>query len=408
MLESVLAFIALALSGCGTEAVIDGVTKKLANEVLSYRASQIAEIRWTPKAEVPTQGGVYAEGKEVVGLPYSSVKEKEKFLGQYVSLYTFMTAVANPKSVLYTENVLLPPYHGTNCSTYYGTVCSMAVNYVLGLPYPYTTHNYKNLDCFSLVKPPAVETLRSGDLLLQDKKHVVMVLDITEKDGVVEKVSILESSGGSGTRIRAYTVPQLMDRWKRDGWEILRYKHLEELSGCTSMSYNDYPYNSRFNSPLCCSLGDRACYREGEAVVLNNLDGREHRFVLKKGADIVSDVTTSDADYCFSSLDPGIYTVDFPNISLTDPSFEVLETAVSAQVVGDDIEVSFSSSNGKPIAVVISNINGAHKAVVALTDLDREVGRKMIVKPSYTGQLYAKVIFEGKYGCAINEPFLIK
>lgn len=397
----------MQIASCGIEDA-DIVDEMSVLDVLHNRASQIAEIKWTPLADIPKQGGFYTAGNERTGLPYSSVKETEKFVGQYVSLYTFMTAVANPKSVLYTENVSKPPYHGTNCSTYYGTVCSMAVNYVLGLPYSFTTSDYKSLECFTQVVPATIESLQSGDLLLRDKKHVVMVLDILEKGGQIDGISILESAGGMDTRIRSYTVAQIMDRWKRDGWEILRYKYIDSLATCESMTYNNYPYNSQFNSPICCSLGDRACYREGEPVVLNNIDGDKHRFTLKMGRMNICNVSTNGTDHQLLGLRPGIYILDFSNTSITNPSFEVLDTQVSAQIEGDEIEVTFSSSNGKPTSVILSTITGVRKSITILTDADRDSGKKKILKPVYNGQLYVKVTFEGKYGCVINDPVLIQ
>ena len=129
-----LAVLSLLLIACDATATFSFPDNNTVNGALLRRADQITKLCWTPLAQVPTQGGYFNQGRTVKGVPYSSVKEMEKFVGQYVSFYTFMTAVSNPKSVLYTENVKEPPYHGTNCSTFYGTVCSIAVNYVLGLP----------------------------------------------------------------------------------------------------------------------------------------------------------------------------------------------------------------------------------------------------------------------------------
>ncbi len=96
------------------------------------KAHHMADIRWTPLNDIPGLTKPIPAGIERVGLPYSSVKEKDKFVGLEVSFHTFMTALHNPRSVLYTEDVKESPYYGTNCGPYYGTVCSGAVNYALG------------------------------------------------------------------------------------------------------------------------------------------------------------------------------------------------------------------------------------------------------------------------------------
>ena len=235
---------------------------------LNARAKQNSDISWTPIGDFVTNNGTLLPGETVRGIPYSSVKELEKFVGQYVSFYTFMTAVNNPKSVLYTENVKDPPYHGKNCASYYGTVCSMAVNYVLGLPYSYPTSSYKNLDCFYLVSPQEIDVAEPGDILLQDGKHVVMILDLINTRSGVKYINILESSAGSGTRVDSYTRRELLSRWERDGWELLRYRDLDKLPEVDAMVFNAYPYDTPFNSPMCCSRGDRATFREGEDIVL--------------------------------------------------------------------------------------------------------------------------------------------
>ena len=377
-------------------------------QALHKRAEQIAEIQWTPSREMPTQGGFYQEGKTIKGIPYSSVKEMEKFVGQYVSFYTFMTAVSNPKSVLYTENVKEPPYHGTNCSTFYGTVCSMAVNYVLGLPYSYTTSTYKNLPCFEMVNPQSIDAALPGDILLQDKKHVVLILDVFKRDERVSGISILESYGGGGTHIYRYTRESIAARWQRDGWELLRYKDLDKITEIESMAFNDYPYNTPYTSPICCSRGDRASFAAGETIVLNNLDDEHHQMrIVHDGAE-EGTIVSAGSDVTFSTLSPGIYTFDLSNPAWNNPSVEVIDATVSAQRSGDELVVSFLNVNAKPMSMIISNIHGNHYVVEPIDDSERGAGRKVLKMPNRSGQLYLKVMFEGAYGSVSNEPLLIQ
>ncbi len=374
------------------------------------RLEQIVQISWTPCGEIPNQSGYYGIDQNVTGIPYSSVKEKEKFVGQYVSFYTFMTAVKNPRSVLYTENVKQAPYHGTNCSSYYGTVCSMAVNYVLGLPYSFTTSQYKQLDSFYRLSPQTIEMAEPGDILLQDSKHVVMIAGLKKQSGgAVSSVSIFESSGGRGTRIDEYSRDALLSRWEKDGWELLRYKDVNnKRENISSMAFNNYPYDTPFRSPICCSRGDRATFAAGETVILNNLDEKPHR--MRKIHDGVDEglVETSGTDVSFSTLTPGIYTFDLSNPAWDNPSVEVIDATVSAERNGDNLAVSFSSVNAKPMSMIISNIHGNHYLVEPIDDTERAAGRKTLTIPKRSGQLYLKVMFEGQYGSVMNEPILIQ
>ena len=403
-----LAVLSLLLIACDATSTFSFPDNNTVNGALLRRADQITKLCWTPLAQVPTQGGYFNQERMVKGVPYSSVKEMEKFVGQYVSFYTFMTAVSNPKSVLYTENVNEPPYHGTNCSTFYGTVCSMAVNYVLGLPYSYTTSTYKSLPCFEMVSPQDVDYAQPGDILLQDKKHVVLILDIVRTKDDVETVFILESSGGNGTRVDTYTKERLLARWQRDGWELLRYKDLDKITEIESMAFNDYPYNTSYSSPICCSRGDRASFAAGETIILNNLDEEPHQMRIVHDGVEEGTIVSAGNDVTFSTLSPGIYTFDLSNPAWNNPSVEVIDATVSAQRSGDELVVSFSSVNAKPMSMIISNIHGNHYVVEPIDDSERGVGRKVLKMPNRSGQLYLKVMFEGTYGSVSNEPLLIQ
>lgn len=374
-------------------------------ERILYRARQMSDIKWTPQGDIPAPGGYYSAGKEVFGIPYSSVKEKEKYVGQYVSFYTFFTAVLNPKSVLYTENVREYPYHGTNCSTYYGTVCSMAVNYVLGIPYSYTTSDYKKLDDFYRAKYQSIENVEIGDILLQEGKHVVIIVDLKKTQSSIDSVFVLESSASRGTRIDKYSFSEFRNYW-RMGWEIYRYSNLNSLSSITEMSFNEFPYDTPFNSPVCSSRGDRAVYRKGEDVVLNNLDGMPHKMSILCEGEVI-DTFESDNDMIIKDLQPGLYTFDHNITSLTNPSIEVIDTNVSLESQGRKLKVLFSSSNAKPLSIIVSDIVGVRKLIIPLSEFDRERGFSVLSSPSNSENLYVKVMFEGLYGCISNKPILI-
>ena len=53
------------------------------------RASQLANITWTPILDVPGNEGVYPAGIEVLGIPYSSTKQIDKYVGLDVTFHTY-------------------------------------------------------------------------------------------------------------------------------------------------------------------------------------------------------------------------------------------------------------------------------------------------------------------------------
>ena len=111
------------------------------------RARQMLDIQWVPVERFPS--GISSSEPEgtpkkrrdfnmaawcpQTGMAYSSTRRNEKYLGFNVSLETFMTALDNPKSVLYTRS-----HHGDpeifNMLSYYGIVCSCFGSYVCGFP----------------------------------------------------------------------------------------------------------------------------------------------------------------------------------------------------------------------------------------------------------------------------------
>ena len=64
------------------------------------RAHQFMDINWNALSPIPTRENHtgYSEGLHQ-GMPYSSVKEFNKFIGYDVSIKTFMTALHNPYSL---------------------------------------------------------------------------------------------------------------------------------------------------------------------------------------------------------------------------------------------------------------------------------------------------------------------
>lgn len=187
MLKNGVSFLLVILISCSrlvqTEETIDEVVEihdMPENAFIAQtliRAQRISQISWTPLRSIPNNSGYFPAGVTIKGIPYSSVKEIDKFVGLDVSFVTFMTALHNPRSVLYTENISKPPYKGSNCATYYGTVCSSTVDYALGLRVPYSTSMIETIPLFKKSIQQAPEFIQLGDLLLS-KGHVVMVYDI--------------------------------------------------------------------------------------------------------------------------------------------------------------------------------------------------------------------------------------
>lgn len=381
---------------------------QLAVEAIQRRARQIAGVEWHTIGDVPRNGGFFSAGMTINGVPYSSVKELDKFIGHEVSFYTFLTAAQNSRSVLYTENVALSPYHGMNCASYYGTVCSMAVNYALGFNVPYESSMYANLPFIQKVEKQNPSSVKVGDILWR-KGHVVMVEDVVrDKDGSISRVDILESAG-SYTKIRTYTLSSFTQRWKESSWVLYRYldfkRILEQDEIPFLSSFRSDNYSVNYTSAICPNRGDRACYREGEDVVLNVLQFYNGVVIVQKdGCEFKRMRCSGKEDIVLSGLTAGKYVVILSEGQI-NCSFEVLQTTVLAKKVSSGILVSFESVNGLPESLTLCSSIGARKFIHEFTETERIDGGVIIPGDFYN--IYVKVKFRGEFGRVSNEAIHI-
>lgn len=252
------------------------------------------------------------------------MKELDKFVGHEVSFYTFLTAVQNPKSVLYTEHVGNVPYNGINCAAYYGTVCSMSVNYALGLDYPFQSNMYSDLPFFEKVKQQDPYGAKIGDVLGRSG-HVVLIEDIKyNNDGTISSVYILESLD-SYTKIKRYSLDSFVKRWETSSWVLYRYLDFgrvirqEEYPFLSSVSLDNY--SVEYESAICAQRGDKSCYRQGEQVVINVLSPCSREFKLFRNGQVFSEGSFHDDEIVFNDLPYGLYEVRVENVGIEQSSF---------------------------------------------------------------------------------------
>ncbi len=376
------------------------------------KAHQIAGIRWIPLKSVPSLSGNWTPaGTQMRGIPYSSVKEKDKFVGQEVSFYTFMSAVHNPRSVLYTEDVKKYPYYGENCGMYYGTVCSMAVNYALGIDRPVESKMYETLPYIARVKYQNLDNMYAGDILWS-KGHVVLIIGIErDEEGLPESISILESSGN--TRIKILSREAFQTRWEDVGWVAYRYLKLAD-----NVNYEPLPFivnpgdpevRFEYNDDICISRGEYSCYLQGEDVVVNVFNQAFDRIELYNNEDLRKTIPLNPAqeDYVLSNLPGGLYFVRLANDEEFSHAvtFEVIDerTQVTQHITG--YQVNYSSQNGIPEYIVICSRDGNREAIIDITEEEVRLGNKTITE-EYPGE-YLKVFYKGRYGRVSNNPILL-
>lgn len=418
--------VVIVITGCSKKPVIDDDTEDLndttsvfldwnhpALDQMRVRADIIGKIKWTPKGEVPKRDGVFPPGVEVTGVPYSSVKELDKFIGQEVSFYTFLSAVNNPRSVLYIENVGLPPYYGSNCAAYYGSVCSMTVNYALGLDRPYSTSRYKTLPFIKRVAVQDLEHAAPGDIVFVSPSHVFLITNITKNENDdIQYVYILECAG-SGSYTTRYSKQQFQNRLDNCEYVMYRYMDLYKLatepSPFPAMEANVDA--SMTNNALSLDRGDRVTYSKDENKVIINVleEGYDKLEVFKiveeEEIKIEERVYNGTPDIELTDLAAGSYkAVLEKNGEMVSDAiwFEILQTEVSFSKQGNNIDIHFYSENAIPEYVVFCGRNGARHLLEDITDAERQAGHKLITYKESLEFLYLKVFFRGEYGRVSN------
>ena len=172
------------------------------------KAKQLLNIPWTALAAIPTDGSATgcAAGQHT-GMLYSEALQFEKYVGYGCSLRTFMTAVHNPYSVMYTEDT-----KGTSArkksaygfdylntvlnGAFYGTVCTAFTCWAIGSPLIWQSYDHAwaaKQGLFVEVADNSATGVRLMDVLWKDG-HCRIITDIVRgSDGMPTAIYVSES-----------------------------------------------------------------------------------------------------------------------------------------------------------------------------------------------------------------------
>ena len=389
------------------------------------KAHQMTDLQILPQRTFfAHKNKTYLAGKSETGLIYSSTKEINTSVGQDVSFHTFMTALHNPQSILYSERIDELPYHGQNCGAYYGTVCSGLVTYALGFKITQRSADIPVADYMEMVEDQSVEGVHVADVIWSDG-HVQLVTGIERgKDGQIEQIEICESVY-SGCRRVYYDKDSfnLMLKNKEKKKILYRYKYL--YKNTEYVPVNEFVASDGetlvpfvYNDDICTSKGDKACYITGEDVALNILkDNRRRKIEVYKDSKLFKTIKISPNDECVVLKNYPYGNYQARVISRWRKSDYTKWIIVDVHV-DKDIEkgrVIFSSANGQPIYYEFSNISGGRPTnknrvyAAEFNEEDVKNGYVTVKAPKQPtednpGYPFIKVHFLCEYGMVINRP----
>jgi len=392
------------------------------NKAVDY-ARIMSRVKWTPVADgMPNRsGGYFKQGSEYTGVPYSSVKSVGRYIGFEIFLKTFLAAVENPHSVLYTEDL---SGKVTNAAAYYGKVCSSYTSYALQCGIWYVSRHYgpSYREGICLADPQSAQAAEVGDVIftppLEGGSHVEIVTGVTRsEDGTVTHVLVEESSPPTTktTRRDASTFDSHISSRGRKLYRITDLDAWRGLNRAESFLFPNYDEDSAspvINRALLLDRGDWVPYRKDQAVRINVMDRDAQgvkALVIRRGDTVVEDIDRPGKGVIERSFQTcGDYTAhcvmddgslsQAGEFSICDLDFE---TSVKALTLGEPWDIEFASDNMDVAMVYLySEANEYGHRTVFVTDQDRRDGRVAVPADLVqdAGGLQVWLIGENRYG----------
>lgn len=403
-------------------------TESIPLNLLKDRARMMCSVKWIPKSDIPYNSGYFKKNELVEGLPYSSVKELQNFIGLDVSIYTFLTAVNNPYSLLYTEDVaagnpcyLGGVYNGKNSHTFYGTVCSSFTAFCFGEINNYASFNYKNgkVPNYKLKADQSIDAISSGDLFWCPG-HVALITEVERNaEAAVVRIELIESAGKKVTVTR-YTPTAFARRMggtlnpKNQAYlyenNLLAKTDEGKRPNMSTDNISSILSNLRVdNLEICTWFGDKPCVGEWDKIMLTFTKKDYDRIIVFLNDEVVDTLDISNEDHSieYNHGGKGIYKARLASattISSVFTSFEVLDTKTETYSNTDgSVTILFPDNSNPEIVYWINRAGEQYTFPLTVSETAKKEG-KMIIQAKPKPENILRVIYRGEYGRTINRP----
>ncbi len=368
-------------------------------EQAAAQARLLSQVKWTPVADtLPNRkGGFFEKGKEVTGVPYSSVRSEGRYIGFDIALRTFLAAVENPHSVLYTEN-----FTGkvSNAAAYYGSVCSAYTSYALGCGIPEVSRRYGPPvgSGIILVEPQSAEAAQVGDVIYTPHatetsgSHVEMVTAVTrDKEGRVVSIRVEESRPPT-TQTTDRNVANFNAHLAAKNKQLLRVTDREAwraTNRAEPLRYPNFELDAtppKINRALLLDLGDWVPYQKGSPVKFHVMDRDQlgvKTLVIQRGNDVVEEIALTGpglherryevcGDYTAHVIHADGSKSQACEFAVCDLDLRLPGDSVS---LGKEWKVEFGSENMDAIAVYLWNSGDSYgRHPIFLTEAQKKSG----------------------------------
>ena len=376
------------------------------------KAYQLTNVTFTPLNPIAYNTGTYQPNNSYRGMIYSSVKELGNFVGNNISFHTFMTAIHNPRSRIYTERIDESPYHGTNCRSYYGVVCSSLVSYALGLTPIRNTCDFELSEDMEPLDCSDIDGFHIADVLWTNG-HVAMITDIIRNQtGSTVRVQVTEAIQ-SGCRRRTVSRSVFQESILRSFKKAFRYKYLETNLNYTPVSefvtvFDESPVPFEYNDEICADKGDKSCYFVGEDVVLNLFSSEGTVEIYREGV-LLSSVDVDSDDLQLTDLDYGFYQARIRdgNRNSGFTSWIMVDSRILS--AAKERRVYFESTNATPISISFCSKSGGRGISASQTICRRFTEEEitngyMEISSSQKLSPYFMIVFATEFGNISTTP----
>lgn len=387
------------------------------------RAKQMVRVSYTPICGLPichsttekdgTKGYAYSHAPAFFpehGVLYSSVRCVERYVGYNISLETYITAMSNPNSVIYTREI---EGTGQNVLCYYGIVCSCFASYVHDLYYRTPNVRWTKLPGVSEVDASELENLRLCDLVqVQSPKltHIAVITDIErDVDGKVHYITVSESVLPYCRETR-FTPEEFRGYWLDNGYRIYRNANVDRVTYTPNAFVpleDDLPMPApEINRSLMPDFGNKANYILGEepvelsvfdesygTVAVTGPDGSEALYPIVDGKVIVKPEAVGFYSACCIANGERSASVEWCVVGLS----AVLDKTVYA--FGEEVKLHFSNPAGdRIIAYQFTNCAGDRGCGSDYLDVTATEGELTLAAPTKSGKQYLFIIAQNRFG----------
>jgi hypothetical protein len=421
---------------------------QVSNLILRPKNKIIAsEVSTSTQIPSSTNDYFFYPSKVRMGVPYSEAIQYSKLVGLQVTPYTFLTAMNNKRSLMYTEAM----YNNTSeyginytggsihyYTSYFGIICTGLTGFTLGLPTFYHTEFYtkngtdEGIDGMSRVQIPegstAFDTVQLLDIIYYSG-HCSIVSDIYKDEFGNRKYVVWAESLRPTPFITGYNKEQFNSRFSRQNCRIYRLDPSKIGLGSTidssyiQLNWYDYPNNIKFNNDICTFAGDRATFATGDIIYLNlnRTPGYTNLEIYKdeSGTPLynidITNTTTYPSDNMYDdnedwvkfnlttyNLGQGKYKARLigTDIQSDFTYFEIVDLSLSYTISESNTIISFGATGATPISLNCCSAGGYSHYIHTLTSEEISAGQSTRDWDySYnTATKYIRLIARGEYG----------